>query len=139
MSSTGAPSIRQVDSIATGSVVAPSLSFGKQGNVNNAYLLQNGVVSDKTGIPIKTDNTQLVFATVANSNDTATFDVEIYEHDGTAFTLLVTFTNTNARSTDYTPPSPISLTTDKELAVRITNGAATNPVVLLFATGDVPL
>lgn len=136
---TGIPSSYQVDSIATGSVVAPSLSFGKQGNVNNAYLLQNGVPSDNTGIPIRTDNTEIVFATVANSNNTATFTVEIYEHDGTTYTLLDSFTNTSARSTDYTPSSPIAVTTDKELAIRISGGAATNPVVLLFATGDVPL
>lgn len=134
-----APTVYQQDSIATGSVVAPSLSFGKQGVTNNAYLLQNGVPSDNTGIPVKTNNTEIVFVTVANSNNTATFDVEVYEHDGTTFTLLLSFTNTSSRSTDYTPPSPILATTDKELAVKITNGAATNPTVLIFATGDVPV
>jgi hypothetical protein len=135
----GAPSTKKVDLLATGGIVAPSLTFGRQGNQNNAFLIQNNVVSDNTGIPIKTLNTQIVFVAVSNDNDTATFDVEIYEHDGTTFTLVASFTNTSARSTDYVPPSPINLTTDKELAVKITNGSATSPCVVIFATGDVPI
>lgn len=134
-----APTIYQTNPFSSGGLVAPGFSFGKQGTVRNAFLLANNVPSDTTGFPIRTLNTVITYIAASNDNDTATYEAEVYEHNGTTFTLLTNISITTARSGDYTPPTPIAVTTGYELAVKINNvGSATNPVVILFTVGDVP-
>ena len=134
---TGAPGNFSQDSIASGGSVAPGFAFGKRGVVSNAFLLANDVVSDDTGFPIKTTGSTITYIAVSNSQ-VSTFDVELYEHDGTTFTLLATATVTSSRTGDFTPVTPIAITTGKELAAKVSSGSCKDQVVLVFSTGDVP-
>lgn len=114
--------------------ISPGFTFGDSGNVSaNSWLLNDTVPSNKTGRLIYLNAAELVSVTCSNENIN-TFDVEVYEHDGTIFTLLYTLNVVAARQAKATGLS-VALTTDKELAIKIVNGSAKNPVVGLQLKG----
>lgn len=58
-----------------------------------------------------------------------TYNLGIYEHDGTTYTLVYTATVTASRAEDITGLS-VALTQGKEIAVRITSGTVTDGLVV---------
>lgn len=115
---------------------SPGFTWGKSGNVTNAWLLNDTVPSNNTGRVIFLNGPTL--ETVFVSNEVAgTFDVEIYEHDGTTFTLITTVNIVAARVATFSIAS-LTLTKDKELAVKVVNGNAKNPVVGVLLAGTIP-
>jgi len=107
---------------------SPGFTWGNSGNTPaNTWLLNDTVPSNKTGRTFPLFNGTLTKLFVSNEN-VGTFDAELYEHDGTTFTLLATISLTAQRSKSQAYTS-VSVTTDKELAIKIVNGSAKNPVV----------
>lgn len=114
---------QQVDTSAS-----PGFTWGKSGSVpSGAWLLNDTVPSNKAGRRIFLSNATLENVFVASEN-IDTFDLEIYEHDGTTFTLLTTVSVVSSRGGSF-PIASVSLTTDKELAIKLSSGSAFNPVV----------
>jgi len=106
---------------------SPGFTWGKSGNVsNNTWLLNDGVPSNKAGRRIYINSATLE-AVFVSSEQVDTFDIEVYEHDGTTFTLITTVNIVAQRGAEFTIAS-LALTTGKELALKIVNGSAKNPV-----------
>jgi hypothetical protein len=102
-----------IDEICTkvSTSASPGFGFGKGGNVSsNAYLLCEGVTSNLSGRYVYINNAVItrVFISVQNA---ATFDIEVFSHDGN---------ETNLTS----------------LAMRIVNGSAKNAVGGLELQGN---
>ncbi len=107
---------------------SPGFTWGKSGNVTaNTWLLNDSVPSNKAGRAIFITDATLE-AVFVRCELAATFDLEIYEHDGTTFTLIETVNVVASRSEDFIFGTPFSLTTGKELAIKLINGSAKNPV-----------
>ena len=120
-------------------VAAPGAVFIGTGVTKNAYLSVGTITSDKTGFPIRLNNAQLTFMAVSNSDNTASFQVELYKFDGTTETYLDTISVVNSRGADYKPVTPISIDYGTELRAKINNtGTAKDPVFIAFTTGEVP-
>lgn len=115
---------------------SPGFTFGDSGNISaNSWLLNDTVPSNKTGRLIYLNNAIITSVFVSNENPN-TFDVEVYEHDGSTFTLLYTLNVVASRQAKATGLT-IALTTDKELAIKIVGGSAKNPVVGLQLSGTI--
>jgi len=97
----------------------------------------SGVPSNRTGIPILQNNPELTAVAVYNETDPNTYSIEVYEHDGTTFTLITTVSVTAARGTTTVLLSPISLTQGKELAAKVSSGSVKNGVITCILGGDV--
>jgi hypothetical protein len=107
---------------------SPGFTWGSSGNVTNgSWLLNDTVPSNKAGRAIFITNATLE-AVFVRCELASTFDLEIYEHDGTTFTLLTTVNVVAARALDFNFVTPVALTTGKELAIKLVNGSAKNPV-----------
>lgn len=119
-------------------VSANTALFTKQGVVNNAYLLVGQIPSDNTGFPVRLANAEITYAAVQVSSS-ATFDVNIYEWNGTTETLLFTINVSSSINADYTPSTPISVTQNNSLRAKIVTAAASNPVVQVFFSGELAL
>lgn len=120
-------------------VSANTAIFTKQGVNNNAYLLIGNVPSNNTGFPVRLANAEITYAAVQTSAS-GTYDIEIFEWDGTTETLLLTIEVTSSNSGDFTPSTPISITQNNSLRAKVNNtGAATNPVVQVFFSGELSL
>jgi hypothetical protein len=117
--------------------VPTSVIFQRSGNVSNSYLQIGSVVSDATGFPIRINDGELSFISVQNEN-VNTFDVSVYEWDGTTETLLSTVSVVSSEGSDFTPSTPIALTFGNSLRARVTSGSCKNPVLLVYIIGDVP-
>ena len=116
---------------------SPGFTFNSPGNASNNTWMQVGqVISNKTGINFPLYNGILFELSVANEISN-TFDVELYEHDGSTFTLLATVSVTAARSDtfDSSDFGVVNITHGLELAAKIVNGSAKNPVVQIIAKG----
>lgn len=106
---------------------SPGFTWGSSGNVtNNTWLLNDTVPSNKSGRAIFISDATLESVFVRCELN-ATFDLEIYEHDGTTFTLVTTVNISGTRGGDFTVPSE-PLTNGKELAVKLVNGSAKSVV-----------
>ena len=107
---------------------SPGFTWGKSGNVAaNTWLLNDTVPSNKSGRAIFIADATLE-AVFVRCELATTFDLEIFEHDGTTFTLITTVNIVASRGADFTISS-LSLTNGKELAIKLVNGSAKNPVV----------
>lgn len=119
---------------------SPGFTWGESGNVSSgAWLLNDTVPSNRTGRTFPFYNGELTEITISNENAN-TFTLEVYEHDGTTFTLLCSATVTAARSavfddTTWSPLGPVYVTKGKELAVKLSSGAAKNPVCQMILQG----
>lgn len=128
------------DFLRISAIASPGFSFSRLGVVQNSWLSFEGVPSNQTGAPMHfTDAVVLGYVIATSKIDT--YDVEIYEHDTSTFTLLSTL---NIVSKDFEKKilaSPVSLTTDKRLGAKISSVApntATDPSLLLLVRGDLP-
>lgn len=117
---------------------SPGFSWGQSGNcTSNTWLTNETVPSDRTGRVFPLDDGQLVAFVVSNELIN-TFSMQLYEHDGTTFTLLGTFSLTAQRSRTFTSVDfgTISITKGKELAVKVSSGSCKNPVVIGIFSGN---
>ena len=122
----GGPGGKTVDSQGIFEAVAPKTAmFTRQGNIKNAYLKVGEVVSDTTGYPIQLDNAEITFMSVTTSA-VSTYDIEIFEWDGSTETLLDTINVTSSRNGSETPVTPISVTTGNELRAKVNNTGFAN-------------
>ena len=123
--------------VDVGVSASPGFSWGESGNVTaNTWLVNDTVPSNKTGRNFPLYNGFIFEIAVANENSN-TFDIEIYEHDGTTFTLLATVGLTAQRSDvfDQSDFGTVNITRGKELAAKLVNGSGKNVVIQLIAKG----
>ena len=117
---------------------SPGFTWGRSGNVSsNTWLSNDSVPSNTTGRNFSLQNGLLKQIAVANEL-VNTFDVELYEHDGTTFTLLATVSIVAARTGvfDDTDFGVVNITQGKELAIKISTGASKNPVIACILSGS---
>jgi hypothetical protein len=117
-----------------GDSASSGFSWGSSGNIPaNSWLNNESVPSNKTGRNFSLYNGELVSISVSNENS-STFSIELYEHDGVTFTLLATVSLIAQRSLEalYTG---ISITKGRELAVKQATGSSKNPIVQVIAKG----
>ena len=117
-------------------VASPGYVFTKSGTVKNAWLSVGIVPSNVTGINFGFFNGILSSMTVANQN-VNTFDVQLFEHDGTVFTLLTTISLVAVRADEFdaTDFGVINVTKGKELAVKVSTGTGKNVIVTVQISG----
>ena len=112
---------------AVNAAASPGYPFGKSGNVNkNSWLYRVGrVPSNKAGYNIGASNAAITRITTATEN-LNTYDLTIYQHDGDEvnLTVITTVSITASRKEVFSVSLP--LTTDKQLACRLTDGSAKN-------------
>ena len=120
------------------SSASPGFIFAFPGNNSSGSWAEgSGIPSNKTGIPILQNNPELTATAAYCENNTATFTLEIFEHDGTTFTSITTISVTSARGKTTVYGTPFTLTQGKELAVQVTSGSIKNGIVTLILGGDV--
>jgi hypothetical protein len=106
---------------------SPGFTWGSSGNVTaNSWLLNDTVPSNKSGRAIFIADATLE-AVFVRCELAATFDIEIYEHDGVTYTLVTTVNIVATRGGDF-PIASLALTNGKELALKLVNGSAKNVV-----------
>jgi hypothetical protein len=119
------------------SSASPGFICSRKGVTSSGtWLESDGIPTNTVGIPILLNNPTLTAIIATNETASATFTVEIYEHDGTTFTLIDTLTVTSSRSDKKVLTTPASLTSEQELAVKISSGTAKNIKVICLIGGD---
>lgn len=104
---------------------SPGFSTGRDGPLTvGDWLLYNSVPSNKVGLPILVTS-PIITTIAAMLGSTDTVDFEIYEHDGTTFTLVYTFSMTAQRRKTTTGLS-VSLTSGKVIGVKLASGSVSN-------------
>lgn len=130
------PAIRELRNKVSNSA-SPGFSFGKSGNIpNGTWLLRPGSVpSNKAGITVGFINPEILKIVTATEN-LDTYDITVYEHEGDEVNLtsLVTKSVVAARSSTF--DVTISMTTGRQLAIKVTAGSAKNIGVDLQLGGD---
>ena len=116
------------DSISTSA--SPGFSWGRSGNVSGGtWLLNESVSSNKSGRSVTFNNAEIVriFSSTENLN---TYTLEIYEHEGDSInlTLLTTLSVSSSRTGD-SGTITIPVTTNRQLAIKLSSGSAKNIVV----------
>ena len=115
-----------VQSVATSA--SPGFGFGKGGNVaSGAYLECEGVPSNISGRYVYINDAVVtrVFISVQNA---ATFDIEVFSHDGNEINLTSLGTVSIISSTGGEFTVNWSVPTAKQIAMKIVNGSAKNAV-----------
>jgi hypothetical protein len=124
--------IEEVQALVANSA-SPGWSFGRANAVQPlTWLLHEGVSSNITGRMVTMTDATIRRVFVSNQMS-ATFDLELYEHDGTTFTLLGTISMITQRSGVFSVSFPV--TTGKEIAVKQSTGQSNNLVVGLLVKG----
>jgi hypothetical protein len=114
---------------------SPGFSFGRASNVNAGTWLQcETVPSNKAGRFVYITNAIVEKIFISNEL-VATFTVEIYEHEGDEvnLTLIDSKTVTAARGGSFTVNQ--SVTTGRQLALKLSAGTARNVVAGLELSG----
>ena len=123
--------------LEAGASASPGFNFGRSGNVGSGTWLQvvGGVPSNKAGITVALSNPEIKQVYVANE-DSGTFDVTIYEHEGDEINLtsLGTVSVVSSRSASFAVS--YTVTNGRQLAARITSGSAKNINVGLQLSGS---
>ena len=126
-----------VDELATSvaTSASPGFSFGRASNVNaGTWLNCEGVPSNKSGRWVYINQARVTKVFVSNEQS-GTFTIEVFYHDGGGINLTslgtVTVTNSygDAFDVDWAVP------TDKQLALQLTSGSARNAVAGLELQG----
>lgn len=119
-----------------GASASPGFTWGRKGNVssaNAAYLLNDEVPSNVTGRVVVFERPSIRKVLVTTST-VATCTFTIQEHDGLGnFTDLLAISLASQRATtqDYS----VSVTSGKQLAIKVTSGSCSNPVVGVILDG----
>jgi hypothetical protein len=115
-----------VSTVATSA--SPGFGFGKGGNLSNgSYLECEGVPSNISGRYVYINDAVItrVFISVQNA---ATFDIEVFHHDGSGVNITSLGTVSIVSSTGGEFTVNWIVPTSKQLAMRILNGSAKNAV-----------
>lgn len=118
---------------SVGVPASPGFTWGRSGNTNTSTYLQNDTVpSNVTGRLITFSNASIRKVLVANSQN-STVTITVQEHDGVTYTDLasVSLVAERTKQQDFTTP----ITTGKMLAVKVTAGTCTDPVVGVILDG----
>lgn len=111
-----------------GASASPGFSFGREGSSGNGTWLRRvgNIESNRTGVAIPISNPRLTRISCGTEN-IATYQVGIYEHEGNSInlTLLTTVSVTASRFETFTVDVPA--TEGKQLAVRCLNPMSGNP------------
>ena len=108
--------IEQHVSITVGGTSKPQYAWGRAGSNNPLqYLDNNGVPSNRSGIPFGKNNGQLIELWISNPN-LADFDISLYHHEGNEFNLTLVTTK-NIAATDR-----VKIYTVADLGQSIPNG-----------------
>lgn len=109
--------------------VAPAFTLARQGAISSGtWLLNSGVPSNLTGIRTFTvSNLTRVFV---ESSSVGTYEVTVYEHNHSVYTVLAVITVTASYGNEITVDIPLTL--GQSIAARVTSGTATDPVVGLI-------
>jgi hypothetical protein len=114
---------------------SPGFTWGRSGNISgpNAWLQNDGVPSNLTGRNFPLYNGKLSEVSVSNES-VNTFNIQIYEHDGSTYTLLATVSLSSLRNKIQSFTNVV-ITRGKELAVQVSSGSCKNIVVQLICKG----
>lgn len=128
------PAVRELsNSVATSA--SPGFSFGKGGNVTSGSFLTNeGVPSNVSGRYVYISDAIItrIFVSVENA---ATFDVEVYSHDGDSVNIALLGSISIVAATGGDEIVSIAVATGKQLALKVNNGSAKNIVCGLELQG----
>jgi len=114
---------------------SPGFTWGKSGNITAGTWMENDTVpSNVSGRAVYIYNATIQ-AVYVRCENAATFDIEVYEHDGTTYTLVHTTNVVAVRAFDEIIVTPPSVTNGKELAIKIVNGSCKNATVGLQLNG----
>jgi hypothetical protein len=114
---------------------SPGFTYTRFGDVFPGTWLMNGQIpSNVAGRQVYVNSPAVANISVSNEFSN-TFDLDIYEHDGTTFTNLGTVSIINQRAVDFTVS--LSLTQGKELAVQLSSGQARNLIVSAQIKGSI--
>jgi len=117
----------------TTTYASPGFTWGRSGAIPAGTWLQNDTVpSNITGRHVFLTSAKIKKIFIANENIN-TFNLEIYEHDGTTYTLLTTVTVTSLRKVSFA--LDVSVTFNKEIAIKVSSGSCKNIVCGLIITG----
>lgn len=115
-----------------GASASPGFSFGREGSAGSGTWLRRpgNIESNRTGVTIPITNPKITTIAVGTEN-IATYDVGVFEHDGNSInlTLLTTVSVSSSRAETFDGLS-VSATQGKQLAVRVTSTSAGNPTNL---------
>lgn len=121
-----------------GASASPGFNFGRSGNISSNTWLQTtgGVPSNRAGITVALTTAEVKEIFVANQ-DISTFNIEVYEHEGDEInlTLLGTVSVVSARSASFTVS--YTVTSGRQLAVKLSTGSAKNLNVGLQLSGSI--
>lgn len=128
------PAIRELADNASVSA-SPGFSWGKQGNVTpNSWLLNEGVASNVAGRWQFLNSATITNVFVANQQ-TTTFDITIYYHDGNGSGLTSVGTVSVAAANGGSFGVSFAVPKDKQLATRVTSGSPKNITVGILLNG----
>jgi len=113
---------------------SPGFTWGRSGNVTSGWLQNETVPSDITGRNFPLYNGELMQLSVANEG-VNTFTLELYEHDGTTYTLKATMALVAQRSKVQTF-SGVTIAHDKEIGIKFASGSGKNIVVQAILKGS---
>jgi len=121
---------------------SPGFAFGREGvHNNNTWLIAEETFSNKRGLPFGLTDGFITKITVSTENIPASFDVQIWYHNGnlSGSTLLTTVTTTGISSTeDFIVSVPVPQ--NVQLAVRLTSVGNPKPAqtgVFLVVKGNI--
>lgn len=113
---------------------SPGFTWGKSGNVSNAYLLNDTVPSNTSGrLSPVTGQLEVIFVTCQN-NSNATVVIE--KRVGATFTTLASITLSSARKGTFVLSPAPAISVNDEIAVRISGASIKNPVVGVIIKGS---
>ena len=117
----------QIPLISDLSGASPGFVFDKSGSVPpGTYLLSGSNPSNITGPWIYLYEALIFYIFVSNQLST-TYSIDIIEHNKVTYNTVQTVTVTAAYGNKFYFPSGVSLTTDWELAVRVSSTSANSP------------
>lgn len=114
---------------------SPGFSFGRASNVNSGTWLQcETVPSNKAGryVYIQSPVIKRLFV---SSENISTFTIEIYEHEGDEINLTLLSSSSITSSRGGVFSLNVSVTTGRQLALKISSGSARNIVAGLELSG----
>ena len=116
---------------------SPGFSFGRASNVNSGtWLNVEGVPSNKAGRWVYINDATVTKVFVSNEQTTS-FDLSVYSHDGDEvnLTLLGTVSVVSSTGDSFDVNYPVA--TDKQIAVKVSSGSGRNMVAGLELQGTV--
>lgn len=120
-----------------GASASPGFSFGREGTSSNGVWMRRvgNIETNRTGITISVNNPVLTLVSYGTETlDTYSFG--IYSHDGNSVNLALLATVTVTASRAGTQTLSVATTKNKQLAVKVLSGNATNLGVDLILKGS---